>query len=296
MRPEEQQLFDRAISQLSNTDVDADREFLFQESEKYRENENYLDLYGALAEYLSTILQRWLEKNKWSQEVVAINSKSDEKNWHRMKQSYTEQYVKPFEFDVAGKTISIKQKFYSTEETLGWTVWDGSLVLTKYLEIHYKDSLSSKRIVELGAGCGLVGLGAYALGAKEVVMTDMASVIELLKENVELNFPQSPKAISAQVLSWGDDVSHLRPPFDLVVAADVVYQCMKVDLLIRSLLDLSTIDTEILIAFESHDEKTPKEFNEKIYHNFYVEIISADRQDAVFKKENITLMSLKRKN
>ena len=43
-------------------------------------------------------------------------------------------------------------------------------------------------MLELGCGCGLVGLAAAAAGASEVVMTDL--VLAMARRNLEHNFPE----------------------------------------------------------------------------------------------------------
>jgi predicted nicotinamide N-methyase len=60
-------------------------------------------------------------------------------------------------------------------------------VLAKYLEHHYpRDHWVGKRVLEVGAGCGLVGL-ALGLQGADAVLTDRAEVIPTLKENVQKN-------------------------------------------------------------------------------------------------------------
>ncbi|GMF63814.1 unnamed protein product [Phytophthora fragariaefolia] len=55
-------------------------------------------------------------------------------------------------------------------------VWDCALVLSKFLanDTYFPhDFFANKRVIELGCGIGVPGLAAAALGAKEVVLTDM---------------------------------------------------------------------------------------------------------------------------
>ncbi len=60
-------------------------------------------------------------------------------------------------------------------------------MLAKYLEHRYaKDHWSGKRVLEVGAGCGLVGL-ALGLQGADVVLTDREEVVPTLKENVQRN-------------------------------------------------------------------------------------------------------------
>jgi predicted nicotinamide N-methyase len=66
------------------------------------------------------------------------------------------------------------------------TVWHGALLLARYLELR-SDSVSGCRVLELGAGCGVVGIAAAALGAQSVLLTDLPYVLPLLKSNMDRN-------------------------------------------------------------------------------------------------------------
>ena len=93
------------------------------------------------------------------------------------------------------------------------------------------------RVLELGSGVGLLGIGlALATGA-EVTLTDPGlptrfskgadsiSTLEFLRRNVALN--DAPTA-RAEKLLWGDaddlDAFSRMPPYDLVVASEVLYE------------------------------------------------------------------------
>lgn len=51
-------------------------------------------------------------------------------------------------------------------------------VLLAYMEHQHGQELASKRVLELGAGLGLAGIGIALLGAAEVVITDMQSLVD----------------------------------------------------------------------------------------------------------------------
>ena len=71
----------------------------------------------------------------------------------------------------------------------GWTggnIWESSEVLSRLLCLRPRSWWDDKRVLELGAGCGLVGLTALALGAPEVTLTDQ--VLYMARQNLIANF------------------------------------------------------------------------------------------------------------
>ncbi|CAE7569666.1 VCPKMT [Symbiodinium sp. CCMP2592] len=107
--------------------------------------------------------------------------------------------------------------------------------------------------VELGAGLGLPSIVASQLGASVVATDGDASVLTLLRRNVEEN--RGSGALRAEALLWGseDPLSKIgldeRP--DFLLAADVIYASAKEALgrqLLDTLLKLSKPDTVIIIS------------------------------------------------
>ena len=101
--------------------------------------------------------------------------------------------------------------------------------------------MKNKTLVELGAGTGLVGMTAAALGAS-VTCTDVAKALPLLQENINLNF--SPKEVeqhlSVQRLEWGKDHKNFAScSFDYVVGADIIYLEETFDSLLQTLIYLA---------------------------------------------------------
>lgn len=65
------------------------------------------------------------------------------------------------------------------------TVWDCSLALGAFLASIGPRSVEGKRVVEVGAGCGVVSAVCALLGAREVVATDTGDLLPLLRLNME---------------------------------------------------------------------------------------------------------------
>ena len=68
------------------------------------------------------------------------------------------------EIDCANGSLEISQ---TEVGDVGCVVWDAALVLGKYLQTHHfikKHKLYGKRVLELGAGTGALGLIAATMG------------------------------------------------------------------------------------------------------------------------------------
>ena len=71
----------------------------------------------------------------------------------------------------------------------GQYIWPAAEKASRYLYEHW-ESLRSRVVVELGAGCGMAGITAAKLGTPltHVVLTDHdPGAVRLLEENTELN-------------------------------------------------------------------------------------------------------------
>jgi predicted nicotinamide N-methyase len=106
-------------------------------------------------------------------------------------------------------------------------------------------SLRGARTLELGCGLGLPSLAA-ALAGGRVLATDWArDAIELLAANAE----RSGATVETLVCDWSRPGPLLeRAPWDLVLAADVLYERRNVDALLDLLPRLVDGRGEILLA------------------------------------------------
>ncbi|GAM18451.1 hypothetical protein SAMD00019534_016260 [Acytostelium subglobosum LB1] len=82
---------------------------------------------------------------------------------------YYERFKEPFVLPFQTHTIEIKQS--SKGPRVGSTVWDSSIVMSKYFEIEIgSKNLKGKRVIELGSGVGLLGIALSLLDA-DIVLT-----------------------------------------------------------------------------------------------------------------------------
>jgi predicted nicotinamide N-methyase len=171
-------------------------------------------------------------------------------------------------FDIFGQTVDIKEHIANTQQT-GTKIWTSSIIFSRFLEDNRKKfNLKQKRVVELGSGCGLAGI-ACALQGAQVTFTDIPEMIYLLEQNVRNNLSSEHNPL-VKAHTWGDDVSSLSPPFDYVVGTDVLFKIQMVEPLIKSLLNLSSKSTVIIIAHEPRDPLVIEEFYKMAQEYFTV--------------------------
>jgi predicted nicotinamide N-methyase len=81
--------------------------------------------------------------------------------------------------------------------------------------------LSGRRVIELGCGLGLPGIAAARIGAAVTAVDREPEAIELLERNAALNGVE----VETVVGDWNDpEAVAARGPFDLALAADVLYE------------------------------------------------------------------------
>jgi predicted nicotinamide N-methyase len=137
-------------------------------------------------------------------------------------QQSSERLVYTFSFE--GETINIQyiHREMHKLEGVGVTLWPASIALVTYLlKRHGRDYFTKLRVLELGAGVGLVGISLARVGA-EVTLTDAGNtyapgVLDLLRENVGGNLNLTPEEACCVLLAY-DLTLKLRPhsAFDVV--------------------------------------------------------------------------------
>ncbi|KUF83128.1 lysine methyltransferase METTL21D protein [Phytophthora nicotianae] len=174
-------------------------------------------------------------------------------------------------------------------------VWDCALVLAKFLsnDAYFSPSFFiNKRVIELGCGIGVPGLAAAALGAKEVVLTDMPMAVPWIQVNVERN--QKLGCISgnvrAQGLMWGEGDELESHQFDVILCSDLVYGHRDISQkLVQTIVQLSHPDTLIVSAHEARfaGDRGDSFFSLLSDKQFQIEQVPRERLDAVYSAANM---------
>lgn len=145
--------------------------------------------------------------------------------------------VVEIEFRVAGTTFSLlkvrdtnalvdainPQTFADDERLPYWAdVWTSSLELARWcLE---EADMRGKRVLELGCGLGLVGIAAAHAGAIVTLSDYEQDALNFSRHNLMRNLSEEILSTNCNVIQL--DWRHPPPlePFDLILAADVVYE------------------------------------------------------------------------
>jgi predicted nicotinamide N-methyase len=151
---------------------------------------------------------------------------------------------------LAGRTLTllrppsaeelIDEHAFAAEEFLPYwaELWPSGVALAEHVATR---DVRGLRVLELGAGLGYPSLAA-ALGGGDVLATDWAEdAVALLRANAARNHI----ALRAELVRW-DEPSRFGTGWDLVLAADVLYEQRNAEQLLQLLPQLDA--GEILLA------------------------------------------------
>lgn len=226
---------------------------------------------------------------------------------------YNSPHTSMIQFEVFGEQLQIAQD--PNSKHLGTTVWDASMVFVKFLEKNCRKGqfsppkLKGKRVIELGAGCGLAGFGMALLGC-DVLATDQTEVLPLLMRNVERNTMRIKQAnaenpysvsfgsIEVAELDWGNQqhIAAVDPPFDYIIGTDIVYVEHLLEPLLKTILSLAGPRTTILLGYELRSTVVHEKMNELWKENFDVKRVSKTKMDHKYQHSNIELFLMRPKN
>ncbi|CAB9507168.1 Protein-lysine methyltransferase METTL21E [Seminavis robusta] len=213
---------------------------------------------------------------------------------------------------IAGIPLRVQET--TLQNATGGNVWDGALLLARYLEKTATSLVTSKRVLELGAGCGLVGIAAGILGAKQVLLTDLPYALENMNHNVKQHWDACQTAGCQQMvcapLDWyhppsleelgnsmktpSSSISEQQPWIpELILIADCVWMQPLVQPLLATVehlvtqaaacqTHLTTTRTtiiQVLISYQRRGKSTHEEFWNGIH---------GLRFQSIIKQQNVT--------
>ncbi len=109
----------------------------------------------------------------------------------------------------------------------GLVLWPISEHLASFICEKGKEFFVGRQVLELGAGCGLLGLVASQFASKAILTDGNNAVLDLLRRNAELS---SSNSVEIRQLRWGleedvlDCLKTFGPP-EVIVAADGTLVC-----------------------------------------------------------------------
>lgn len=154
----------------------------------------------------------------------------------------------------------------------GLRIWDGGIVLAKYLEYFVPEKVRAcgkpqLRGLELGSGTGIGGL-SFALMGQHVVLSDLGDIQGAATQaNITQNLPQVAAAhgsASFEVLDWSKlpDRSCLGA-FDVVFAGDVIWHETLVEPFLQAVSWATSgpgVSAEVLLSHKLRDQESVELF------------------------------------
>lgn len=146
---------------------------------------------------------------------------------------------------IKGKTLQfrVNPSGLSIFQSVGGHIWPASDFLVDYMV--QTDLVQGKTVLELGSGCGYVGIASAMLGATKTTLTDMLvfdsnkNASRVLLDNCDYNIAANSAMLSkanieTQVLHWGEEhkryadsllcreTGHAK--YDIILGSDVTYE------------------------------------------------------------------------
>lgn len=159
--------------------------------------------------------------------------------------------------------------------TTAGTVWDGALLLARYVPFMSSLLPYQATVLELGAGCGLAGMVvAIHSKANQLILTDLPDQLQRLHCNVDYNRTLLPKHTVVKSCDW------FHPPEDMfpdtpgkqnariIILADCVWMKELVKPLFAAVEKYLTNETIVLISYQTRGKDTNELFWEELRRIF----------------------------
>ena len=122
-----------------------------------------------------------------------------------------------------------------------------------------------------------------------MIFTDIPRILKILRDNVSRNlndkneFAERKYPYKIYELDWTKpSVSKCKPPVDIILAADVIYEVKLVKPMLKTAYKLCDYSTKFLLAFENHEPDAVDEFWKQVDNFFHWEKVSTNPQTKGF--------------
>eukprot|EP00667_Euglena_gracilis_P018646 EG_transcript_19827 len=167
------------------------------------------------------------------------------------------------------------------QNSSGGIVWETAYLMAMYFEqcvLPASGAAPPPAVLEVGAGCGLLGLVLARLGCR-VVLTEQPATLPTLRRNVAANLAATAGRATALPLFWGDarDIEAVAAhgPFDLVVGTDVFFSPPLVEPLLATIHQLTGPSSTVYLCMQERCPDTHRQFLARAPAYFAVEDATA---------------------
>ncbi|MBF0450455.1 MAG: methyltransferase [Candidatus Magnetomorum sp.] len=164
-------------------------------------------------------------------------------------------------------------------------IWEASLVLADYLA---GQNQSSKKILELGAGLGAIGIIAASFGHNVTLTEYDPHALQFIQANAHIN---SCDTIDIKLLDWHDP--KLDGKFDMIVGSELIYKDSDFSPLVALFHKYLSDEGEIFLANEPR--KASKPFLDMMVQWYTIQVWRKQLR-AKDEKKTILLTRLTEKN
>ncbi len=140
----------------------------------------------------------------------------------------------------------IDEEDFACDERLPYwaELWPSAVALARHIS---KEDLAGRRVVELGCGIGLPSVVALARGAGAAATAHYQAALDFARYNARANL--GDLELQTLLLDWhAPETEGLEEAFDLILAADVLYESRNVPALTTLIPTLLAPGGEVLLA------------------------------------------------
>lgn len=148
---------------------------------------------------------------------------------------------------VAADALIDEKEFARDERLPYWAdLWPSAVALARSLALYDPEVLADRRAVELGCGVGLPSVVALASGARVTSTDHYEAALDFVLYNARVNLGSQKPEI--RLLDWHAPETEGLGPFDLVLAADVLYESRNIPALAALIPTLLAPSGEVIVA------------------------------------------------